>query len=111
MMEGWLRRKTKQMEGARFRKRERNGRNHLHRMESCKSKLGANAILAVSMAVARAGAGVRKALDETACNALLLKVNQIGSVTESIEACKMSMDNNWGAIVSHRSGEDPPTSF
>eukprot|EP00283_Hemiselmis_rufescens_P008677 CAMPEP_0173421676 /NCGR_PEP_ID=MMETSP1357-20121228/2700_1 /TAXON_ID=77926 /ORGANISM="Hemiselmis rufescens, Strain PCC563" /LENGTH=127 /DNA_ID=CAMNT_0014384617 /DNA_START=42 /DNA_END=425 /DNA_ORIENTATION=- len=44
-------------------------------------------------------------LEKKACNALLLKVNQIGSVTESIKACKMSMDNGWGVMCSHRSGE------
>merc|ERR1740121_2984950 len=48
---------------------------------------------------------VRKALDCKACNALLLKVNQIGSVTEAIEAATMSMDAGWGVMVSHRSGE------
>merc|ERR1711959_793008 len=48
---------------------------------------------------------VQKALDCSACNALLLKVNQIGSITESIEAANMSMRNGWGVMVSHRSGE------
>merc|ERR1719231_984778 len=48
---------------------------------------------------------VQKALDCSACNALLLKVNQIGSVTESIEAANMSMRAGWGVMVSHRSGE------
>jgi enolase len=48
---------------------------------------------------------VAKALDCRACNALLLKVNQIGSVTESIEAANMSMRAGWGVMVSHRSGE------
>jgi enolase len=48
---------------------------------------------------------VRKAIDENACNALLLKVNQIGSLTEAIEACRMSQEANWGVMVSHRSGE------
>merc|ERR1712176_668980 len=42
---------------------------------------------------------------EPACNALLLKVNQIGSVTESIEACRMCQEKGWGVMVSHRSGE------
>ena len=37
--------------------------------------------------------------------ALLLKVNQIGSVTESIEAANMSQAAGWGVMVSHRSGE------
>lgn len=44
-------------------------------------------------------------LEKQACNALLLKVNQIGSLTESIEACQISMKNDWGVMVSHRSGE------
>merc|ERR1719389_1259903 len=48
---------------------------------------------------------VQKALDCSACNALLLKVNQIGSITESIEAANMSMRAGWGVMVSHRSGE------
>merc|ERR1712185_616068 len=48
---------------------------------------------------------VRKALDCKACNALLLKVNQIGSITEAIEAANMSMQAGWGVMVSHRSGE------
>jgi len=48
---------------------------------------------------------VQKALDTSACNALLLKVNQIGSITESIEAANMSMRAGWGVMVSHRSGE------
>lgn len=48
---------------------------------------------------------VQKALDCNACNALLLKVNQIGSITEAIEAANMSMRAGWGVMVSHRSGE------
>lgn len=48
---------------------------------------------------------VRKAIDQNACNALLLKVNQIGSLTEAIEACRMAQDAGWGVMVSHRSGE------
>merc|ERR1712196_153693 len=48
---------------------------------------------------------VQKALDVKACNALLLKVNQIGSVTEAIQACSMSQAAGWGVMVSHRSGE------
>lgn len=36
-------------------------------------------------------------------------MNQIGSVTESIQACKMSQDNGWGVMVSHRSGETEDT--
>mmetsp|Transcript_132809 Transcript_132809/g.187578 ORF Transcript_132809/g.187578 Transcript_132809/m.187578 type:complete len:447 (+) Transcript_132809:48-1388(+) len=43
--------------------------------------------------------------DGDACNALLLKVNQIGSISEAIEACKLCQDRGWGVMVSHRSGE------
>merc|ERR1719355_472212 len=48
---------------------------------------------------------IAKALEVGACNALLLKVNQIGSVTEALEATKMSQKAGWGVMVSHRSGE------
>jgi len=45
------------------------------------------------------------AVDKKACNCLLLKVNQIGSVTESIAAHNLGKENGWGTMVSHRSGE------
>jgi len=48
-------------------------------------------------------------LEKKACNALLLKVNQIGSLTESIDACNLSRKNSWGVMVSHRSGETEDT--
>jgi len=48
---------------------------------------------------------IEKALELKSCNALLLKVNQIGSITESIKACKMAQGAGWGVMVSHRSGE------
>ncbi len=48
---------------------------------------------------------VEKAIHEQACNALLCKVNQIGSLTEAIAAVEMSKRAGWTAIVSHRSGE------
>merc|ERR1712014_349252 len=48
---------------------------------------------------------IQTAIDKKACNALLLKVNQIGSVTESIRAHQMAKAQGWGTMVSHRSGE------
>jgi len=48
---------------------------------------------------------VQRAIDEKSCNALLLKVNQIGTVTESIDAVKLCKQNGWGVMCSHRSGE------
>jgi len=54
---------------------------------------------------------VQMAIDKKACNCLLLKVNQIGSVSESIQACKMSNQAGWGVMVSHRSGETEDTTI
>lgn len=48
---------------------------------------------------------IEKAVKEKSCNSLLLKVNQIGSVTESIESAQLAFKNNWSVVVSHRSGE------
>mmetsp|Transcript_6537 Transcript_6537/g.13964 ORF Transcript_6537/g.13964 Transcript_6537/m.13964 type:complete len:440 (+) Transcript_6537:92-1411(+) len=48
---------------------------------------------------------IQMSFDKKACNALLLKVNQIGSITEAIQANNMCRSNNWGVMVSHRSGE------
>jgi enolase len=48
---------------------------------------------------------IKRAIEEKSCNALLLKVNQIGTLTESIQAAKDSFAAGWGVMVSHRSGE------
>jgi enolase len=48
---------------------------------------------------------VKRAIESQTCNALLLKVNQIGSVTEAIEAVVMAQTAGWGVMTSHRSGE------
>jgi enolase len=52
---------------------------------------------------------IRRGIDGRAANALLLKVNQIGTVTESIDAARMATDNDWNVVVSHRSGETEDT--
>ncbi|CAL6062969.1 Enolase [Hexamita inflata] len=48
---------------------------------------------------------VKMAIDRKACNALLLKVNQVGTVSGAIEAAKLAFSDNWHVMVSHRSGE------
>ena len=48
---------------------------------------------------------IKKAIDLKSCNALLLKVNQIGTLSESIQAAKDAFAAGWGVMVSHRSGE------
>jgi len=52
---------------------------------------------------------IHTAIEKKACNALLLKVNQIGSLTESIRAAKLAQSQGWGVMVSHRSGETEDT--
>jgi len=54
---------------------------------------------------------VKKAIVEKACNALLVKVNQIGSLTETIEAVQLCQTNGWKAVTSHRSGETEDTTI
>jgi enolase len=48
---------------------------------------------------------VQRAINEKACNALLVKVNQIGSLSETIDAVQLCQSNGWKAVTSHRSGE------
>lgn len=48
---------------------------------------------------------IQMAIDKKAANYLLLKVNQIGTLTESIQAANLARNNGWGINISHRSGE------
>ena len=48
---------------------------------------------------------IQKGIDMDSCSSLLLKPNQIGTVTEATKACKMAHDAGWTVMVSHRSGE------
>jgi enolase len=48
---------------------------------------------------------IAKGIAENAANAVLIKLNQIGSLTETISAIEMARKAGWGAMVSHRSGE------
>jgi len=52
---------------------------------------------------------IGRAIDENSCTCLLLKVNQIGSVSESIAAVKKAKQAGWGVMTSHRSGETEDT--
>jgi enolase len=52
---------------------------------------------------------VDKAIAQKACNALLLKVNQIGSISEAIDAVRAAKEAGWGVMCSHRSGETEDT--
>ena len=48
---------------------------------------------------------LKKAIDNKAINAILIKLNQIGTITETIDAINLAKKNNYGVIISHRSGE------
>jgi len=54
---------------------------------------------------------IKTAIAEKACTALLLKVNQIGTITESINAVKLCKSKGWGIMCSHRSGETEDTTI
>ena len=48
---------------------------------------------------------LQRAIDENAMNTILIKLNQIGTVTETIQAIELAKANHYGAVISHRSGE------
>ncbi|KAI0801359.1 enolase [Fomes fomentarius] len=52
---------------------------------------------------------IKTAIEKKACNGLLLKVNQIGTISESIQAAQLAQSDGWGVMVSHRSGETENT--
>jgi enolase len=52
-----------------------------------------------------------RAIDAKAANAILVKVNQIGTLSEAITATRQALDAGWGAVMSHRSGETEDTTI
>ena len=54
---------------------------------------------------------LKKAIDLPAMNAILIKLNQVGSVTETVETMKLARENGMAAVVSHRSGETEDTTI
>lgn len=54
---------------------------------------------------------LQRGIVEKAANAILVKVNQIGSLSETIAAVKMAHDAGWNAVMSHRSGETEDTTI
>lgn len=54
---------------------------------------------------------LQKGIDLKAGNAILLKVNQIGTITETLETIKLAKDNGYNTIISHRSGETEDTTI
>src|SRR5207253_717690 len=54
---------------------------------------------------------LRKGIDEHVANSILIKVNQIGTLSETLDTIKLAHDNNYAAIISHRSGETEDTTI
>jgi enolase len=54
---------------------------------------------------------LRRGIEEGAANAVLIKLNQIGTLTETLEAVEMARGRGWGAVISHRSGETEDTTI
>ena len=54
---------------------------------------------------------LRRGISDGVANALLVKLNQIGTVTETLDAMKMARDANYATIISHRSGETEDTTI
>lgn len=52
---------------------------------------------------------IQKATQQNACNAVLIKLNQIGTLSETLDAIRITQKNGWGVVVSHRSGETSDT--
>jgi len=52
---------------------------------------------------------IQRAVQEKSCDCLLLKVNQIGTLTEALDAVRLAYQHNWKVMVSHRSGETEDT--
>ncbi|OBZ68487.1 Enolase [Grifola frondosa] len=52
---------------------------------------------------------IKRAVEENSCNGLLIKLNQIGTVSETIQAAQLAQSAGWGVMVSHRSGETEST--
>jgi enolase len=54
---------------------------------------------------------VQRAIDEDACNAVLVKLNQIGTLTETLATVELARAHGWGAVISHRSGDTEDTTI
>ena len=54
---------------------------------------------------------LRRGIEEGAANAVLIKLNQIGTLTETLEAVGLARGHGWGAVISHRSGETEDTTI
>ena len=78
---------------------------------SLTSQVGANVQLVGDDLLVTNVKRLKKGIDEKAANSILIKLNQIGTLSETIAAIKMAHDAGWTAVVSHRSGETEDTTI
>ncbi len=76
-----------------------------------KEKLGSKVQLVADDLTVTNTKYIRKAIEQDAANSVLIKLNQIGTLTETMEAIRMVKTNGWTAVVSHRSGETDDTTI
>ena len=67
--------------------------------------LGSSVVIVGDDLLATNAKRVEKAIKQNACNAILVKPNQIGTISETLDVIKMVTEANWKIVVSHRSGE------
>ncbi len=70
-----------------------------------KQRIGKNVQIVADDLTVSNSERIKRAIDNDSCNTLLLKVNQIGTITEALEAAHLAQSNGWKVMVSHRSGE------
>ena len=87
------------------RARRRSGRGRLGWLETAQSRLGDKIELVGDDLFVTNVERIARGIKENVANAVLIKLNQIGTLTETIAAVKLAYQANWGAMVSHRSGE------
>jgi len=80
-------------------------------MAELTAKIGARVQLVGDDMFVTQAAMVHKAIKKKAGNCMLLKVNQVGTITEAFEAAKICYGNGYGVMVSHRSGETEDTTI
>jgi enolase len=54
---------------------------------------------------------LKEGIEKKIANSVLIKVNQIGTLTETLETIKLAQENNYTAVISHRSGETEDTTI
>jgi enolase len=79
--------------------------------KSLNSKLGDTVQLVGDDLTVTNSERLKRAIEESSMNSILIKLNQIGSVTETLDTIKMAREAGYGAVISHRSGETEDTTI